>query len=219
MTERTERSEGHEGTAKKGTAMADRAREVLGVAVRDPSWFRPLDPRVYLAAGARTPQPLRVPTGDAQLILHQTIREVAGLPRDASPEVVLTAGRSELLVHTRGVGLACAPGLVTMGLPVGCDQLPNGGSVQVPFAVGTEDAPTGLVMAAYSRPSGPGVVVDAWAEALTAFAWSALVHLAQSLCAAAGTDATRRPLVPGYLSAGHDVLIVQPMAGHRPPGR
>jgi hypothetical protein len=99
-------------------------------------------------------------------------------------------------------------------MPVGCDQLPDGGSVQIPFAVGTEDNPTGLVMAAFDRPSGPAVVVDAWGQSLTALAWSALVHLARSLCAAAGTDAAGEPLVPGYLSAMRDVLIVQPMAAH-----
>jgi len=189
-------------------------REVLGVAVRDPSWFRPLEHHVYLSAGTRTPQPLKVPVGDAQLLLHKTIREVVGLPRDASPDVVLTVGTAEILLHTKGIGLNAAPGLITVGLPVGCDQLPGGGAVQIPFAVGTEQKPAGLVMAAYDRPSGPAVVLDAWAGSLTALAWSAIVHLAQSLCAAAGKDAAGNPLVPGYLSAMRDVLILQPMAAH-----
>jgi len=191
-----------------------RPREILGVAVRDSSWFRPLEHHVYLSAGTRTPNPLRVPVGDAQLLLYKMVREVIGLPRDASPDVVLTAGRAEILVHTRGIGLNATPGVITVGLAVGCDQLPDGGSVQIPFAVGTEDKPAGLVMAAFDRPSGPSAVIDGWAESLTALAWSAIVHLAQSLCAAAGEDATGNPLVPGYLSAMRDVLILQPMAAH-----
>lgn len=193
--------------------------EVLGVVVRDASWFRPLGPTIYLTTGMPTPDPLRVPAGDAQRILHRTIREVADLPRDPSPDVVWVAGASELLVHTNGIGLACGPGLVVIGLPVACDQLTDGGFVQVPFAVGTEVAPSGLVMATFTRPAGPAVVVDGWAEALTAFAWEALVHLAQSLCAAAGTDAAGDPLIPGYVGAARDVLLVQPMARHRTLGR
>lgn len=197
--------------------MADRL--VLGVAVRDPSWFRPLDRSIYLAAGARTPTVLRVPVGDALLILRQTIRDVAELSRNDAPEVVLTAGRSELLVHTNGIGLSCTTGLIILGVPVGCDELPDGGSVQVKFGVGTEDAPAGLVMTTFERPSGPDIVVDAWSDALIAFAWAAIVHMTQSLCAASGVDATGQPLVPGYLSAVRDTLIIQPMAAHAAPVR
>ena len=92
-----------------------RPGEILGVAVRDSSWLRPLERHVYLSAGTPTPNPLHVPVGDARLLLYQMIREVIGP----------------------------APGDITEGRPDGCDQLPDGASVQIPFAVGTEDKPTG----------------------------------------------------------------------------
>lgn len=199
--------------------MADGSPWVLGVAVRDPSWFQPLDRRIYLAAGAPAPKLLRIPIGDAQLILSQTIREVAGLAAFDDPDVVLTSGRSELLVHTRAVGLSAAAGLIIVGLPVSCDQVQSGESVQVKFGVGTEEAPAGLVMTTFDRPSGPEVIVDGWGGELTAFAWAAIVHMAQSLCAAAGSDAAGSPLVPGYLSAMRDLIILQPMAAHAKFGR
>jgi hypothetical protein len=123
-------------------------------------------------------------------------------------------GDSELLVRTAGIGLACLPGLVTISVPVGCDQLPAIATVEVPFAVGTEKSPTGLVMSTLGRPSGPDLVVDGWSGPLVAFAWEALVHLAQSLCGAVGSDAAGRPLIPAYIGADRNLLLLQPMARH-----
>jgi hypothetical protein len=193
--------------------------EVLGVAVRDNAWFRRLSQRIRLEPGAPAPDLLRVPDGDAERILRETVRLVADIPRGSSPEVVWVLGAGELIVHTAGMGLSCLTGQVTITVPVGCDQVPDGAQVQVPFAVGTEEAPSGLVMSTLARPAGPAVVVDAWSGSLVAFAWEALLHLAEQLCAAAGRDGAGRPLVPAYIGAARGVLLVQPMARHGTAGR
>lgn len=158
---------------------------------------------------------IRVPAALAQRTLRQTVRLVADLPRGSSPDVVWQDGANELLVHTGGIRLGCLPGLVTIGLPVSCDQLGEDALAEVPLGVGTANAPTGLVMSSLTRPTGPDLVVDVWAQALVAFAWEALVHLAQTLCAAAGVDPAKRPLVPGSIAAERDLLLIQPTARQR----
>jgi len=152
------------------------------------------------------PDLLKVTDDEAQRILRTTVRLVADLPRDSSPEVVWVLGASELLVHTAGIGLSCQPGQVTITLPVACDQLRDGAQIQVPFAVGTLEAPSGLVMSTLDRPAGPALVVDVWAASLIAFAWEALLHLVSQLCASRGA------FVPGYVAADSGVLFIQPVS-------
>jgi hypothetical protein len=202
------------GSPKPTTAEGQQPT-VLGVAVRDDSWFRRVDPRLELDPGARAPDLLKVPADVAQRILRQTVRLVADIPRGSSPDVVWVAGANELLVHTGGIGLSCRAGLVTVTLPVGCDQLREDAAIQIPLGVGTAEAPSGLVMSTLTRPVGPDVVLDAWSTALIAFAWEALVHLAQQLCAATGKDASGRALVPASIAAERRVLLIRPMARHR----
>jgi len=180
----------------------------------DADWFHRLDPQVRLRPGAAAPDGLRVPAPQAQRLLRGTIHLVADVPKGSSPRLVWVQGADELLVHLDRVELACDEGLVTVGVQVGCDQLPDDGRVTVPLAVGTAQLPTGLVMSTLSRPAGPAVVVDAWSEPIVAFAWEALVHLARTLCAAAGSDAGGRPLVPASIAAEPRVLLVQPAARH-----
>ena len=178
-------------------------------------WLRRLDPRLVLRPGQAAPDLLRVAVNDARWILRTTAREAAGVP-DKTPQVVWTRGASELLVRLDGIGMACAPGLVTVFVAVACDQLPDGASVPVQFGVGTPEKATGLVLSTFSRPAGPEVVVDAWAKELTAFALESLLRLAGTLCAAVGRDAAGKPLVPATLGADHETLLVQPMARHQP---
>ncbi|MBV1856282.1 hypothetical protein [Catellatospora tritici] len=191
--------------------------QVLGIAVAHADWFHALDRGVYLVAGRPAPERLKVPVGDAQRLLRQTARTVADAPPKGNGDVVWTAGVSELRVRSAALELTCESGVVTVGVPVGCDQLPKGAVIAVPFAVGSEQLPAGLVMSALTRPAGPAVVVDGWAGPVTAFAWEALVHLAQSLCAATGNDTAGDPLIPGAIGAARDVLLLQPMARHRTP--
>jgi hypothetical protein len=199
-------------TAKTTTPEAARP-QVLGATVRDDSWMTRIRRNVVLKPGATTNSLLRVPVGDATQVIRSTVRLVADLPVGASSDVVWATGSSELTVHTAGLTFACDPGLVTIGVPVSCDQVPKA-VVTVSLAVGTEAAPTGLLMSTFAVPQGPAAIVDVWAGAITAFAWEALLHLAQQLSAEVGVDASKQPLVPALVGAASGVLLVQPMARH-----
>jgi hypothetical protein len=157
------------------------------------------------------PDLIKISDDEAQRTLRATVRVVADLPRDSSPEVVWVLGASELLVHTAGIELSCRPGQVTITVPVTCDQLRDDARIQVPFAVGTVDAPSGLVMSTLDVPVGPALIVTAWAGSLIAFAWEALLHLTEQLCASRGQDDAGRPFSPGYVAADRGVLFVQPV--------
>lgn len=157
------------------------------------------------AVRARPGRLLKVEAEKAQRLLQQSVRLVADLPKDSSADVVWVQGASELLVRTGSIGLDCREGLITVTLTVTCDQLREDALVQVPFAVGTDRAPAGLVMSALTRPVGVDVVIDEWSSALTAFAWEAVLHLAQTLCAQEGA------FVPASIAAGRGVLLILPV--------
>ncbi len=198
----------------RGTFLGD-----LDVTLRDRGWVRPVTKPVPV--GTATDRVVRVPQGDAQRILRAVVRLVADLPRDSSPEVVWALGASELLVHIASATLTCTSGLVRIGLDVECDQTGGPVTVSVPFAVGTEAAPSGLVMQTYDRLDADAVLADTWTDAITAFAWESLLELARRICADLGRDTRDRPLVPGSIGAAPQVLLVHPMARHdlglRPP--
>ncbi|MEX2282229.1 MAG: hypothetical protein WEE89_07075 [Gemmatimonadota bacterium] len=187
----------------------------VNVAVRDISWMTTIAPGIRLVSGQPAPNLLRVPVGDVNRVLKATVRFVADLPKGSSGRVVWQQGESELAVRTDLIRIACATGLVTVTIPVSCDQLSKEETVRVPLAVGTEQRPAGLVMSAFTQPSGPPIVTRVWSEALTAFAWESLIHLAQQLCAAVGNDSTGRALVPGSIGAAANLLLLQPMARHK----
>jgi hypothetical protein len=189
---------------------------VLDVPLTGASWYVPLRSRIRLEPGELAPsrQFLTIPEADARALLRSTQRLVADLPLDAAQRVVWQQGRSELLVDLSRTTLSCKVGLVTVTLTVLCDQVDGPATVAVPFAVGTEEEPNGLVMSTFSALDGPQVVVSQWTEAITAFAWETLIELARRLCADLGHDAAGRPLVPGAIGSGSRVLLVQPMARH-----
>ena len=185
---------------------------LLGIELGKVDWFgrivRPLEP------GGVSKKLLRVPQSDAQQLLRAVVRRVADLPVGSSPEVVWQQGGAELLVLTDKTTLACTPGLVTIGVTVQCDQTRGPATLPVPFAVGTADAPAGLVMHTFDRLAGPDVVTGRWSEAVSAFAWEALLEVARAVCAAVGKDTAGRPLVPGSIAADSRLLLLQPMARH-----
>jgi hypothetical protein len=206
-------------TRAKATAAGSRPKRddrlmILGALVRDDTWMRRISSDLVLHPGTPTDSYLRVPAKEAERILHSTVRVVADLPIAASTDVVWVSGDSELVVHTDGVRLGCDPGVVTISIPVSCDQVADGAVVDVPLAVGTEDAPSGLVMSTFTRPHGPELIVNLWADAITAFAWEALLHLTQQLSGEVGRDAENRPLVPATVGAARGELLIQPMARH-----
>ena len=156
-------------------------------------------------------------------LVRRSARLVADLPVGAS-QVVWERPPSELLVVTGGVGIELGDGTVTITVPVSCDELQGlhptrrvtraMQEVAVPFAVGSATRPAGLVMATSRRPRGPDVVVRVWSDALVAFAFETLVHLASSLAAARGDDRRGLTFIPGALAASADALFINPMERH-----
>ncbi len=194
-------------TSRTRRAIGGRAH-LLGVELSD----RAFVPEIRDIHGGRTASDwVRVPTTDGQRLLRATARLVADLPKDSSQDVVWTLGASELLVHTGRLGLTLANGLVTLGIPVECDQA-DPATVSVPLAVGTTKQVRGLFASTFDTPSGPETVTAVWADALNAFAYECLVTLAQHLAEAAGRDRQGRALVPAAVAAERGALLVKPMA-------
>jgi hypothetical protein len=120
-------------------------------------------------------------------------------PPDA---VVWEDAGAELLLHPARARVSCDDGLVRVVIPVYTEQTDDA-EILVPFAVGRPDAPAGLVMATETRPRGPDIVVDRWAEPLLAAAWEALVGVAVNAAA---------PALPAALSAAHGRLEIAAQA-------
>lgn len=184
----------------------------LDLDLRGREWFPVITTAVPV--GTTIESDVVVPQSDAQRVLRGVVRLVADLPVGSTPEVVWTSGRSELLVHTDTIALTCTVGLVRVAVAVECDQTDGRATISVPFAVGTQQSPTGLVMQTYDRLDGPASVTGVWADALTAFCWEALLETATRLCAEVGEDSRGRALVPGSIGAGSRVLLLRPMARH-----
>lgn len=191
--------------------------QVLGILVRDDSWFHPIAPGSSLPPGTVVKEPLQIPAAVATRLLQSTVLRVAEVPTDAPPVVVWQSGGSELLVALDKVAVSCMPGMMTVSMTVSCDELPAPVVVNVPFAVGTPDAPAGLIMSTFAEIVGPDVIARRWSDAVISFAWSAVVDLAEQLCASLGTDSRGLALVPGAVGASRAVLVVQAMARHQLP--
>lgn len=119
----------------------------------------------------------------------------------------------ELLVHTGSVRVRLDDGLLVVTIPVSCDQTGDV-SIQVPFAVGGEEQPAGMVVATEERPRGPEEIVDLWGEALTAFAWRTLLAVTTRSASDSGEDEDRAGLIPAALTASGDGLRLATMARH-----
>lgn len=128
--------------------------------------------------------------------------------------VVWRDGGDELAVDPAGATVATSAGAVVVTFPVACDQT-GAARAQVTFVVGAPDRPAGLYAATDGRPGGPAVVVERWADALTALAWSAVLELLDSVSAALGRDEHGDPFVAGALVATRDAVTLTPMARHR----
>ena len=75
--------------------------------------------------------------------------------------------------------------------------------------------PAGFYAAASRKPSGPELIVDAWGEALVAFAWQCVLGVVTGIAAATGKDARGNLLVPVELIADGRGVAIVPMARHR----
>lgn len=181
---------------------------ILGVELSDRAYIPEIQ---EIPTGTTSQEWLRVPTADARRLLRAVTRLVADLPRESSQDVVWALGASELLVRTGRVTIGLVTGLVTIGIPVECDQV-DLTIVSVPVAVGTTKQVRGLFASTFDKPLGPTVVTDIWADALTAFAWESVITLAQHLAAKSGRDRQGRVLVPAAIAAERGAFLVKPMA-------
>jgi hypothetical protein len=127
--------------------------------------------------------------------------------------VLLVDGESELLVDPARSRARIGDGLILVVLGVECDQT-GPVEVTVPFAVGSDAATAGMVMATEQVPRGPAVITVRWGEALVAMAWEALVAVTAGLSRHVGTDLDAAPLIPGALVAEPGSLTVVSQARH-----
>lgn len=185
---------------------------LLGATSKDLTWLKPIRLTGRLEPGQVTRQVVTVPADEAQRLLRGIIRYVVDIPANTSTIVVWGRDGSEMWVDVGTVSIACGEGLVTIGVKCGCDQLDRPVVLTVPIGVGSPDSPAGLVMTTVERIAGPDLLVARWSEAITAFAWEALVELARRLCAHLGKDKAGLPLIPGSIAATRGALLVQPMS-------
>jgi hypothetical protein len=185
---------------------------LFGTTLKDPSWLKVIRQPGRLTPGAVPKGQLSVPVGEAQQLLRAIVRFVVDIPADTSTVIVWERDGSELWVDVGTTTIACADGLVTIGVTVNCDELGKRTPVSVPIGVGSAQAPAGLVMTTFDRLDGPDLITARWSEAITAFAWESLVELARRLAAEIGKDRAGLPLIPGAIGAGRGVLLIQPMS-------
>jgi hypothetical protein len=122
-------------------------------------------------------------------------------------------GDSQLLVRVSAVEVEVGSGLIMVRIPVACEEA-GAAMVQVAFAVGSDSAPAGLVATTETRPRGPAVVVDVWGDALTAFAWEAVLRVTTAVAAEGGTDRDGAGLIPVALTASKDGIRLLTLARH-----
>ena len=71
-----------------------------------------------------------------------------------------------------------------------------------------------MLVATEDRPRGPAIIVDAWGDALVAFAWDVLLTVATAVADASGNDTDGAGLIPAALTASPDGLRVLTMSRH-----
>lgn len=206
------------GTTKRAAATtaasppAAAASGLFGTTLRNPPWLKVVRQPGRLAPGGVPRGQLTVPVEQAQQLLRAIVRFVVDIPAGTSTVVVWERDGSELWVDVGTTTIACAEGLVTIGVTVGCDEVGTPTRISVPIGVGSSQAPAGLVMTTIDRLDGPGLITDRWSEAITAFAWESLVELARRLTAQIGNDKAGLPLIPGAVGATKGALLIKPMS-------
>jgi hypothetical protein len=167
-----------------------------------------------LAAG-EIPHPVFVENKQAIELLRVAARRASGFFRPTKrTEVVWVAGDSELAVSLKDLSVKFAEGLLTVTIPVRCDQTGEA-RIEVVFAVGSDKQPAGLYASTYRRPNGPEVIVSTWGEALVAFAWQCVLGMVSGVAGAVAKDNRGNVLVPVELTANERGMQIVPMARHR----
>jgi len=159
--------------------------------------------------------PVYVDTERVSEFLRVAAKRAVGLFRPTRhTEVVWVHGDSELAVNLVGLDVKLLDGLIYVLVPVRCDQTGEA-KIEVAFAVGTADEPAGLYASAYRRPNGPPLIVEAWGEALVAFAWQCVLGMITGIAGATGKDVRGNVLVPVELTASQKGIQIVPMARYR----
>jgi hypothetical protein len=201
-------------TDRQGTVVFPERPAVgaAGIAVLAGQLLNSINP----VAPAAPAKPLPAGTVGTPVSLQlQAVRQLfsAAASPNNQASVVWTQDGNELMVITGKVTVSLDEGLVTVSIPVECDQAQSATTV-VTFAVGSSTQPAGLVAATEQKPQGPALIVDLWGDALTAFAWRLLLSVSTHVAAQSGIDEDGAGLVPIALTATEASLTVLPIARH-----
>ena len=155
-----------------------------------------------LPAGTVGPEIPIDPGSFARLFASAASQGISG-PAGAPATVVWQLHDHELQVFVSQVQVKLDDGLISVSIPVSCDQVTSA-IVQVPFAIGSKAAPAGMIAATEQAPRGPDVIVKVWGEALVAFAWHTLLTVLTKIAGRVGVDADGAGLIPAAITAGTD---------------
>jgi hypothetical protein len=164
-----------------------------------------------LPPGELAPE-VTVETERAAKLFPLVFTELAG---DGSEDgrVVWVRGDDALLVRVGDVRLLTRDGFVLVQIPVYTDQTRDA-EVVVSFAVGSPDAPLGLIIGTEPVPRGPAIVTETWGDELTAAAFEALIAFAAAVAGASGVDDGHQPLLLAGIVASREALAITPQARH-----
>ncbi|GLY99564.1 hypothetical protein [Actinoplanes sp. NBRC 103695] len=145
--------------------------------------------------------------------LRRLLRDALAAEADPSIGFVWQDLDNELAVHSLELRVALREGLLLAALPVQCDQART--QLVVPYALGTESEPAGLIGTAETAARGADpLVVAVWGPTAVAAVWIAFRQVCETVAARAGEDAHCCPMLPGAVWASHGVLRVVPQARH-----
>jgi hypothetical protein len=160
-------------------------------------------------------RPITVNSARATQFLRVAAKRAAGFILSTKhTEIVWVRGDSELAINIAALTVKLSDGLIRVLMPVRCDQIGRA-TIEIAFVVGTSTKPAGLYAATYRRPNGPPLIVDAWSEALIAFAWQCVLGMITGIAGASGKDARGNVLIPVEITASTRGLQIVPMARHR----
>lgn len=172
-------------------------------------------PQAPLEPGKPGPQ-IDLDAKSAGLLLSAAGRKLS----EGADSIIWTHANSELEVIPAKLTLRTESGVVTVSIPVNCEQTGHV-IVTVAFVVGTNKRPSGLMATTSNRVSGPAAIVSIWSQPLIAFAWGAVQELLQAVAAESGKDKDGAGLIPVSLIASAKGVRLHTMARHgvdrRPP--
>lgn len=154
---------------------------------------------------------------DEKAVTTHLVARLAGTPADgtAAParnlnQVIWIDNGNEVLVHLDSLRTVILEGMILVSLDLESDQTGRTTMV-VPFAVGKQGDPAGLIAVTEEFPRGNGVLASRWGNALQAAAWSSLLSLAAD-------HATERFSAPLGIAAQKGLLSLQAGAPLRVTG-